>query len=302
MAQERSNPRISAGGHRKLVGFILVSPALITIVVIMLFPLIYLVSMAFMEYAPMRAESVSFIGFENFTKIATDELVLKSLKVTIFFTFASVLIEMGIGLMCALGLAHIMMNLQGRVGRALAKVLASSFILPFAVPAVAGAFAWKMLLDAQFGPVNAILGTNTPWLVDHPLLAIVVIDAWKMMPFVQFVLLAAVLSIDQSQFEAAELDGAGAWTTFHAITLPSIFPVLVVTGAFRAVDAFTKVFDTVFVTTGGGPGTDTQVFPLLIWKTAFTNLDYGRASAMALVAMMLSLFLGVALLRRKREG
>ncbi|WP_083663361.1 carbohydrate ABC transporter permease [Actinomyces mediterranea] len=287
--------------RRSGTGWALTSPAILIVGAVMFFPLVYLLSMSFTEYAPMRSETAHFVGVENYLRIASDDLVVKSLRVTLIFTFASVALEMLIGLVCALGLAHIMMHAQGRFGVLIGKVLASSFILPFAIPAVAGAFAWKMLLDAQFGPVNALLGTHTPWLVEHPIVSIIIIDAWKMMPFVLFVLLAAILSIDQSQFEAAELDGAGPWITLWSITMPSILPVFLVTAAFRAVDAFTKVFDTVFVTTGGGPGTDTQVIPLLIWKTAFTNLDYGRAAALALVAMVVSFAFGSILLKRKTE-
>src|SRR5699024_32872 len=114
---------------------------------------------------------------------------------------------------------------------------------------------------------------------EHPMVSIIIIDAWKMMPFVLFIMLAAVMSIDPSQYEAATLDGAGSLRQLFAITLPSILPVMAITAAFRAVDAFTKVFDTVFVTTGGGPGDDTRVLPLLIWRTAFDHLDFGAASA-----------------------
>ncbi len=159
-----------------------------------------------------------------------------------------------------------------------------------------------MVLDAQFGAVDAVLGTHTPWLVSYPMLSIVVIDSWKMMPFVLFVMLAAVMSIEPSQYEAAELDGAGAVRQLFSITLPSVLPVMVITAAFRAVDAFTKVFDTVFATTGGGPGDATRVFPLLIWRTAFTHLDFGNASAQAIAALAISLVFGGALLFTQRRN
>jgi multiple sugar transport system permease protein len=195
-----------------------------------------------------------------------------------------------------------MLGARGPVSRLASRLLGSAYNVPFAVPAVAGAFAWRMLLDAQFGPVNAALGTTIPWLVEYPMASIVIIDAWKMMPFVTFVMLAAVMSIEPSQYEAAALDGAGALRQLFSITIPSILPITVITAAFRAVDAFTKVFDTVFATTGGGPGDDTRVFPLLIWRTAFTHLDFGAASAQAVAALVISLGFGAALLLSQRRN
>jgi len=132
--------------------------------------------------------------------------------------------------------------------------------------------------------------------------AMIVADAWKMMPFVLFLMFAAILSIEPEQYEAARLDGANAWQEFRYLTFPMILPVVAVTAAFRAVDAFTKIFDTVFVTTGGGPATDTQVFPLLIWRTTFDYLNFGHASALAVVAIIVSALLGASLLAIRRAS
>lgn len=288
--------------RRRLVGLAFTSPALVFVALLLAYPLGYIAWLSFHEYAPLRSREKPFVGLENFQWLAGDDLATKSLAVTLVFTVCSVALEMVFGTFCAVLLGQLLMGVRGRAGRVVSKVMSSTFILPFAVPAVAGAFAWRMLLDTQFGPVNAVLGTETTWLVDHALASVVVIDAWKMTPFVVFVLLAGVMSVEPSQYEAAQIDGAGRWRQFFAITLPSIIPVFLVTAAFRAVDAFTKVFDTVFATTGGGPGTDTQVFPLLIWKVAFTNLDYGKAAALAVVAIAISLVFGGALLYSRRSG
>ena len=132
----------------------------------------------------------------------------------------------------------------------------------------------------------------------------IIADAWKTIPFITFLLYAAIMSIESAQFEAAKLDGANAWQEFRYLTLPSILPVVAVTAAFRTVDAFTKAFDIVFATTGGGPGDDTMVFPLYIWRTAFSNLHFGEASALAVIAIIISGLLGGALLYfvRSRPG
>lgn len=269
---------------------------------VMAYPLFYLVYLSFHTYRPLTSSEVTPAGWANFAKLFTDSTVANSLAVTLEFTIASVLLEIVFGTLCAILLANVMLGVRGRFGRWYSRLLGSAYIVPFAVPAIAGAYAWRMLLDAQFGPVNAMLGTTTPWLVEFPMLSIVVIDAWKMTPFVVFVMLAAVMSIEPSQYEAAALDGAGAVRQLFAITLPAILPIVVITAAFRAVDAFTKVFDTVFATTGGGPGNDTRVLPLLIWRTAFTHLDFGAASAQAIAALAISLIFGAALLFSRQRN
>ncbi|MBT2498600.1 sugar ABC transporter permease [Agromyces sp. ISL-38] len=288
--------------RRRRVGLAFTIPSLAFVGMVMAYPLVYLAYLSFNTYRPLSSPDVTPAGLSNFVALFTDSTVGNSLVVTLQFTVASVLLEVVFGTLCAVLLANVMLGAEGRFAKVYSRVLGSAYIIPFAVPAIAGAYAWRMLLDAQFGPVNAVLGTNTPWLVEYPLLSIIVIDAWKMMPFVVFVMLAAVMSIEPTQYEAAALDGAGALRQLFNITLPSILPILVITAAFRAVDAFTKVFDTVFATTGGGPGDDTRVLPLVIWRTAFTHLDFGAASAQALMALAISLVFGSALLVAQRRN
>jgi len=293
-----------SAGHRLLrwpAGIKLTLPALLFVFAFMVYPIVSLVYLSIHEYAPLRSTVTSYVGLENYDWLVNSELVRHSIWVTLKFTAISVLIEMVVGLLVAVLLAKLMIGARTRMGTLLGKVLGGAFILPFAAPAVVAAIAWKMLLHPQFGPVDALLGTQIAWLVDFPLASIVAVDAWKMMPFVLFILFAAVMSVEPGQYESAQIDGATGWQEFRYITLPSIMPVVAVIAAFRAVDAFTKVFDTVFMTTGGGPGTETLVFPLLIWKTAFDYLNFGRASALAVIAVLISAFLGVGLLALRRS-
>jgi ABC-type sugar transport system permease subunit len=278
------------------LGFTL--PACLFVLAFMAYPLANLLYLSVHAYAPLRSDEVRFVGAENYSWLLRSDEVRESLMVTLAFTVTSVALEVVLGLALATLLARQLIEARGRLGRLLAKLCSSVFILPFAAPAVAAAIAWKMLLHPQFGPVNAALGVEIAWFTDYPLPAVVVADAWKTLPLVLFLLLAAILSIEPEQFEAAQLDGASFWQETRYLTVPSILPVLAVTTAFRAVDAFTKIFDTVYITTGGGPGRDTQVFPLLIWKTAFSHLNFGQAAALAVVAIVIALVLGGPLLRR----
>lgn len=276
-------------------------PAILFVAAFMGYPLVSLLVLSVSEYAPLRSTDVTFVGLDNFTWLLGSDIVRQSLFVTAVFTTASVAIEMVVGLIIALLLAKLMIEHVGRLSRWLGNVFTGIFILPFAAPAVVAAIAWKLLLHPQFGSLNATLGLDVAWFTDWPLLSIIVVDAWKMMPFVLFLLFAAIMSVEPTQYEAARLDGANAWQEFRSITLPAILPVVLVIAAFRAVDAFTKVFDTVFATTGGGPGYDTTVFPLLIWKVAFEQLNYGRAAALAVVAIAISAVIGVIILAPRRR-
>jgi ABC-type sugar transport system permease subunit len=120
------------------------------------------------------------------------------------------------------------------------------------------------------------------------------------MPFVMFLLYAAIMSIEPQQFEAqARWRRANRWQEFRHLTLPDP-SVLAVTAAFRAVDAFTKAFDIILATTAGGPGQATMVFPLYIWRTAFISLRFGEASALAVIAIIISGVIGASLLAMNR--
>lgn len=277
----------------------LVLPACLFVVAFLVYPIIYTFYVSLYDYSPLRSAVPHYVGLDNYRWLFGSDLVRQSLTVTLAFTVASVVVEMVVGLLVAELLARFMLGARSGFAISLSKILSGVFILPFATPAVAAAVAWKMLLHPQFSPVNAVLGTSVAWFTRYPLQSVVVIDAWKMTPLVLFLLLAAIMSIEPAQFEAAKMDGASSWQEFRYITLPSILPVVAVTVAFRAVDAFTKIFDIVYMTTGGGPGNATEVFPLLIWKTAFSHLRFGQASALAVVAVLISALLGGILLVRR---
>jgi multiple sugar transport system permease protein len=284
----------------QLTGFGLTLPAVAFAFAFMVYPVANLVFLSFHQYSPLRSTQTTYAGLSNYTWLAGSDIVGHSIWVTVVFTAVSVAIEMLAGLALAALLAKLVLETRSLSGRVLSRVLHSVFILPFATPAIAGAVAWKMLLHPQFGPVDAILHTDIAWFAQFPLASVIVADAWKTMPFVLFLLFAAILSIEPDQYEAARIDGANGWQEFRYLTLPSIMPLLAVVAAFRAVDAFTKIFDIVFATTGGGPGNDTQVFPLLIWRTAFDYLNFGQASALAVVAVIISAALGATLLAVRR--
>ena len=201
-----------------------------------------------------------FVGLSNYQEAATDPRFQEALGHTLAYTLVTVGLELILGLALALGLDSLSR------GRGLARLVV---LLPWALPTVVAGLVWRFIFDSQSGLVNAVVGRlgvttfQVDWLADPKAawIPIVLGDVWKTTPFVALLLLAGLQSIDPRLFEAARLDGAGAWRRFADITLPLLTPALSVALVFRALDAF-RVFDLVYVLTGGGPGTSTEVISL----------------------------------------
>jgi ABC-type sugar transport system permease subunit len=189
-------------------------------------------------------------------------------------------------------------------GKALARIVV---LLPWALPTVVAALLWRFMFDSQAGLVGSlgIAPLRQEWL-SGPLLAwipFVLGDVWKSTPFVALLLLAGLQGIDASLYEAARMDGASRWRRFTQITLPQLRPAITVALVFRTMDAF-RVFDLVYVLTGGGPGTATEVISLYAFTTLLQDLRFGYGSALSIVTFVLTFALAllyVRLLRTRGE-
>jgi ABC-type sugar transport system permease subunit len=217
------------------------------------------------------------IGLDNFIEAAGDPRFRAALVHNVVFAAVTVPLELGLGLALAL-----VMQTATR-GRAAVRLAA---LLPWAIPTVVGALVVRFLFDSQTG-VIATAGFD--WLV-HPLAAWVpigVADVWKTTPFVAILLLAGLQTIDPALHEAASIDGAGPGRRFVTITLPLLIPTLVVAAAFRTLDAL-RLFDTVYVITGGGPGTATEPLSLYAFIALMQRLRFGYGSALSVTVFLLT--------------
>ena len=236
-----------------------------------------------------------FIGLANYRDAMVDPRFRTALTHTVLFVIVSVTLELVGGLVLALAMR------QATRGRAGLRVL---ILLPWAIPTAASALVWRFLFDSQAGLVNEVLVTahllHAPqvWLVD-PVLAwipIVAADVWKTTPFVALLLLAGLQNIDQSLYDAARIDGARPWRELVEITLPLLKPAIVVALAFRALDAF-RVFDLIYVLTGGGPGTATESVSLYTFSALLQKLRFGYASALSVIVFAATFGLGLIYIR-----
>lgn len=233
-----------------------------------------------------------FVGVANYVAILAAPRFWSALGHTGFFVAATLVIELGAGLLLAMAL--------DRVTRARGLVR-TAVLLPWAVPTVVVALIWRFMFESG-GLASTLAGAiwfaPETWFAD-PLAAwvpLILADAWKTTPFVAILLLAGLQQIDRSLYEAAEVDGAGAWRQFRHITLPLLMPALLVAALFRALDAF-RVFDLVYVMTGGGPGTTTEPIALYTFATLLQNLEFGLGAALSMIVFAIALVAALAAIR-----
>jgi multiple sugar transport system permease protein len=277
---------------------VLVAPTVIVLLVITAYPLAYNIWNSFHHDVVNSGLPVTFAGWDNYTRIFTDNTFLPALAHTAGFTVVSVALETVIGLAVALAL-----NQRFR-GRGLVR---AAVFIPWAVPTVVSAMLWKTMFDPQFGFVNYILvklhlplahttwlaGTWTSWV------AILIADAWRNTPFMAIVLLAGLQVIPRDIYEAARIDGASAWQTFRRLTLPLLRPALLVALIFRTLSAF-LIFDVVYVMTGGGPGTSTNVLSYLNWQAFLVDSDFGYGGAISVALVVFAMLIAAAYVRTFR--
>lgn len=268
--------------------YLYVAPALLALGAVTIYPLIYVVWLS-LQRKLLIFDISRFVGIDNYRFLLADERFWTALWNTAYFTAVSVTLEVLLGLGAAL-LLH-----RPFRGRGLMRALV---LVPWAIPTVVSAKMWEWMYNADYGVLNYLLGTKINWLGSPwwSLNAAVLMDVWKTTPFVAILLLAALQDIPQDLYKAARIDGAGGWTIFRRVTLPLIMPVLVVVLIFRTLDAF-RVFDAVYVLTGGGPAGSSETLSIYAYNLLFQTLQFGYGSAVALSVFLCVGLITVVLMR-----
>lgn len=286
----------TAGEHR--LGLLLVAPAVVVMVTIALLP-IAATAWEAMHRHDLRLPWLGrpFIGFDNFVEAGGDPRLREALLHTLSFAAVSVPIELAGGVALAL-LIH-----RRAWYRPIARVIA---LLPWALPTVVAALVWRFMFEAHAGIIMTTLqqaGFGADWFADPWLawLPLIAADAWKTTPFVALLVLAGLQTIDPLLYEAARVDGAGPARQFITITLPLIWPSLLVAGAFRVLDAL-RIFDIPYVMTGGGPGTATEPLSLYAFIAVMQRLRFGYGAALALIVFALTLAFALLCARALGRG
>ena len=258
-------------------GRIYVLPAIIILSLVTIYPLIYVFYLSLHRNMPIFGIS-KFVALKNYMFLLKDERFWNALKNTIYFTGISVMAELLLGLMIA-----IFLNRPFR-GKGIVRAIV---LIPWAIPTVVSAKMWEWIYNPDFGILNYILRENINWL-GSPFWAInaaIFMDIWKTTPFAVLLFMAGLKLIPRELYQAAKVDGASDIQIFINITLPLLKPIVLVVLLFRTLDAF-RVFDAIYVLTGGGPGNSTETLSIYAYKTLFQTLQFGYGSALSVVVFL----------------
>lgn len=254
-----------------------IMPALIMLSCVTIYPVLYVFYLS-LQRRLLIFDISKFVGFENYLFLFRDDRFWNAFKNTAYFTVASVSLELFLGLSIA-----VLLNRPFRL-RGLSRAVV---LVPWAIPTVVSAKMWEWVYNTDFGILNFIIGSKINWL-GSPFWAIhaaIFMDVWKTTPFVAILLMAGLQVIPNELYQAAKVDGAGSWTMFKRITLPLLKPVILVVLLFRTLDAF-RVFDAVYVLTGGGPANTTETLSIYAYKVLFQTLQFGYGSTLSVVVFL----------------
>jgi multiple sugar transport system permease protein len=259
-----------------------IAPALALFALVALLPIGELVAMsvARIEWLEGRA-NWHFVGVDQYVQVFRDALFRAGVVNTIVFAVAAVAVQM------VLGFALALMTTRITRGRVLYRTV---FILPILVPGIVIGAIWKLMYNFDFGVLNQMLGAvgiaPVEWLGNGStaLAAVIAVDVWHWTPFVFLLMLAGLESLPQDVYEAARVDGATFFQELRYVTLPLMLPAIAVTLVFRAIVGV-KVFDEIYLLTGGGPGTATEVVSYTIFRRFFTEGQTGYGAAMSVVVL-----------------
>jgi multiple sugar transport system permease protein len=254
-----------------------VTPALVLLAFVTVYPVMYVLYLSFHRRL-LTLDVSRFIGLENYLYLVRDERFWNAFKNTVYFTALSVSLELFLGLCIAVFLNRVF-RFRG--------ILRAVVLIPWAVPTVVSAKMWEWIYNSDFGILNYLLGIKVNWL-GSPVWAIhaaVFMDVWKTTPFVAILLMAGLQIIPGDLYQSARIDGAGNWAMFRRITLPLLKPVILVVLIFRTLDAF-RVFDAIYVLTGGGPANTSETLSIYAYKVLFQTLQFGYGSTLSVVVFL----------------
>ena len=284
-----------------MLPYLFVAPALLFLAALMAYPLLSTVVLSLFRYEIIGSEKV-FVGLENFIQLAADPVFHIAAKNAVLFLVVSVLVQLPVGLVLA--------AMLDRGVRARPSVIFRTIIFaPMVLSIFAVGLLWQLILDPLAGFATFVvtaLGMQPPvsgWLGDPNFTIFVVmgIAFWQYIGFVTILLLAGTQRIDGSLYEAATLDGAGPVQSFFAITVPLLRNTIIVVTLLTMIGAL-RVFDFIYVLTGGGPGDATQVPATMIYKQAFFLGRMGYANAISVLLLISTVGLGFLQIRYSRRA
>jgi multiple sugar transport system permease protein len=290
-------PRYTWLSDRRLV-WLFLSPTMILLLLIAIFPLIWSLYLSFTQYSVIQdaATGPKWVGLQNYAQLLSDKNIWNRFTLTASFVVPTVGIELLLGFALALLLNR---NFRGRGG------LMTLMLIPMMLSPVVVALFWYFMMRADTGVLNYFIRDlfhlsekGVFWLtnLNVAMWSVVLVDVWMWTPFMMLISLAGLSAVPKYLYEAADVDRASAWFKFRHITLPIIAPLILIGVLFRTMDAY-KLFDTVYVLTGGGPGRATQVLSVYLYQLAFREFNTGKGSALGYIMLIVIIALANLLIR-----
>lgn len=281
--------------QERLFPYLATVPALLVVALFTLYPLAYAVRISLYRYLLTQPNNHPFVGLRNFREVVTSYYFLSSLRVTALYTLSALSAVLVFGFLIAL-----LLNTKIRT----AVVLRIVILLPWSIPAVISGLLWKWILNADFGALNGLLyslgliKSYIPFLADPALarLSLVIAHVWKEAPLVAIFFLAGLQLIPNELYEAARIDGGGAWSLLRYVTLPLLRPTLLVVTVYETMVAI-LTFDVIYVLTGGGPADATALISWFAYAEIFKALNLGHGIALSIVIALITLGLILLYLR-----
>ena len=291
-------PESGAPGEARFA-LLLLAPAAVVVFGVVLYPVVRTFIVSLFDVRSAMPGSYPFIGIDNYTKVFADQAFYPVLGHTLYFTLLSTFLEIVFGIAVALLLnAPLKLRWFWR----------SIVVLPWALPTIVNGAMWRWIYNGQYGALNGLLqslglqDSAEQWL-GSPFLAlnmVILADVWKNTSIVVFFILAGLQTIPGDLYEAAQVDGAGRWQSFWRLTLPLLTPAIAVVLILRTIEAF-KVFDIIYVMTGGGPASGTQTVAFYTYLQAFSNQLFGYGAALAYLIVLAVFALAMLYLRILRQ-
>lgn len=283
--------------RRYLLFVLLVAPAVVLRLTTAAYPVLQTILLSFTNFNVLKNTN-SYIGLQNYADMTRDFGVQGALSFTIMYVLSSAVLQLVVGMLIAL-----LLNASFR-GRVFARTIN---LIPWAIPTIAAGYAFRWLLDDQFGLiptwVRDLTGIQLVMFIDPAWarLSVILVHVWKDAPFMAIVFLAGMQGVPSDLYEAAKVDGANAWQRFWGITIPLIMPLVITMTLFRIVWSLAG-FDLVYGLTFGGPGVATSVLSLQVFREGILFFKFGFASAISVVLLVLVGIVGVVALRLYRRA
>lgn len=290
MSSDTSRGRLSRITRNDYLEYWFALPAILVMLAIVIFPMLWSFYVSFTNLnLSIGGQTVQLIGLENYVDLLTSGRFWGSVENTAYYVGIGLTVQFVVGF----GVALVMANYTDGW---LNSVLFTVLLLPMMMAPIVAGVMWRLILDESFGPVNYLLGavglpepswfSSSAWALDSILIA----DIWQWTPFMILILYTGRLAINEDLYEAARVDGASKWFAFRHVTLPQMKGVIAIVLLLRAMDAF-KFFDKMYVMTGGGPGTSSELATYYNYILGFDEFAMGEATAMSWLLLAIAVVL-----------